>query len=89
MDGLPFLKDPVFLAGCLLVVFLFLSHLPHVEQEARLPLFPGGPAAEEEAEMTTVHPRWAPMVLVRRWVGIYGLELSLGPSVPFLLLLDL
>lgn len=28
LSGLPFLEDPVFLAGHLLVVFLFLFHLP-------------------------------------------------------------
>lgn len=59
MSGLPFLEDLVFLAGPLLVVFLFLFHLPptHKEHEARLPLFPVGPAAEGDEETKTDHPR--------------------------------
>lgn len=81
MGALPFLEDPVFSGRTLSCGILLPSHLPRKEQEASLPLSPGGPAAEEEAEPMACGPHQVP------GGGLCAGTVS-GPFFPFPLLLD-
>lgn len=81
MGGLPFLEDSVFPGRPLSCGSLLPSHPPGKEQEASLPLSPGGPAAEEEAEIMACGPH---QVLG----GVVCAGIVSGPFFPFPLLLD-
>lgn len=90
LSGLPFLEDPVFLAGHLLVVFVSFSSPPtHKEHAASLPLSQGGLLLRRRKKRRLIAHARHSRSLAGAGMGAYGVAPSPGPPFPLHLFLDL